>query len=127
MDTPGTAVKSLSEGINVQVKTLKENLKAYILSLPNMAEGVHQLGKNCCTVSFRTVQANGNILCPSYYLNSTTKEALLELLDKTGIENLNSKLEAIIATGRLKIGDASSIALNPAFVQAVKEMWFGKQ
>jgi hypothetical protein len=124
--TPDTAVKTLSESIVNQIEALKQSLKAYILSLPDFAEGVKPICKNCCVVDSLTVFKNGGVWSPSYYINTETKQILLELLDKTGIENLNKKIEDMIITGRLQDGEHQSILLNPAFVSAIEDLWFGK-
>jgi hypothetical protein len=130
MDKPSSSIKAVSDSIKTQVSELKGKLKEYILSLPDMVEGVHPISNNSCIISFSVLIKNQGIMTPAYYMNHETKKAILAMIDKTSIENLNKKIETLVSTGKLPVGYSSrfghqAVTLNPAFVEKVKELWFG--
>jgi hypothetical protein len=93
-----------------------------INALPDSADGVRMLGKNCCTVSMNLVGQHGFNLSPRYWLTQETKTQLVELVNgNRGIESLITSIEAVLATRKLKDGTK----LPPNVIEALRKGWEG--
>ena len=104
-----------------QARAAKERLKQKILSLPDSAEGVTMLSKNCCTVPF-SFMSSGKSWSPSYWLTKETKNELISMIDSNrSIDTVITSIEAVLASGKLKDGSK----LNPNVLTALKEAWEG--
>jgi hypothetical protein len=91
-----------------------------IKSLPDSADGVQMLGRNCGTVPISLVAQHGFNLSPRYWLTRETKTQLTALVDKSrGMESLITSIETILATGKLK--DGTKLPSN--VLEALKKAW----
>lgn len=112
--------------IRKQISEFREELSAFIDTLPDGADGVHFLNKEktCASVSFSTLAANNGILSASYYLNHTAKDEMRKVIKKTRLESLDSVIEKIIQTGSIPSSTGrQATKVNPAFIAKLKEMW----
>ena len=110
------------KNIRKQISEFREELSAFIDTLPDGADGVNFLNKEktCASVSFATLQANKGILSASYYLNHTAKDELRRIIKNTKLENLDKVIEKIIQTGSIPSAGGRQ---HPQFIAKLKEMW----
>jgi hypothetical protein len=91
-----------------------------IKNLPDSAEGVQMLGKNCCTVSTSLIAQHGSNWSPRFWLTKDTKTQLTDLVDKSrGVESLITSIETVLTTGKLKDGTK----LPPNVIEALRKGW----
>jgi len=115
-------MKKEIQGIAAHYLAARVRLLKVIESLPDSADGVKMLGKNCCTVSMSLVGQHGFNLSPRYWLTRETKTQLKELVEKNrSIESLITAIEAVLATGKLKDGTK----IPPNVIEALRKGWEG--
>jgi hypothetical protein len=116
-------MKKEFERLGTEMTAAKERLKQVIRDLPDCAEGVRMLGPRCGTVSIRQVAASeGFNLSPRYWLTASTKQKLIEAIDRyNSIETIQRAIGAILAEG--KIDDGTKVP--PNFIAALKKAWEG--
>ena len=103
-----------------ETQAARDRLKAAIKALPESAEGVRLLSKNCGVVPFSLIASHGLRLDPKYWLARETKAELLQLVDsKRTTETLVGTLQEIVNTGRLPNGTQ----IPPNIIIALKEAW----
>jgi hypothetical protein len=113
------------QDIAEQAALARRRLKNAITALPDSADGVKMLGKNCGSVPFSMIAKHRGNLSAHYYLTHETKRVLLELVDSNRTEDsLVNAIEAVLSTGKLKcIGYTETIA--PNVLEALKAAWEG--
>ena len=116
-------MKKNFESIAEQTAKARERLKNAIRALPDSADGIKMLGKNCGSVPFSLIAKNGFNLSAHYYLTHETKTVLLKLIDSNRpIEVLVKAIETILTTGKLQCsGYVETIA--PNVLEALKKAW----
>ena len=123
MRTKGTEMKKNFQFIAEQAGLARERLKKAIQELPDSADGVKMLGKNCCTVSSSLVTQHGSNLSPRYWLTHETKNQLIALIDSNrSVESTVNAIEAVLTTGKLKDGSK----IPPNVLDALKKAWEGQ-
>jgi hypothetical protein len=115
-------MKKQIQDIASQYQQARARLIEAIRNLPDSADGVKMLGKNCCTVSMSLIAQHGFNWSPCYWLTRETKAELIELVEKNrSIESLITAIEAVLATRKLKDGTK----LPPNVVEALRKAWEG--
>jgi len=109
-----------------QTSLARERLKNAIRALPDSADGVKMLGKNCGSVPSSMIASHGFNLSPHYYLTLETKRVLLNLIDSNRtVMSLINAVETVLNTGKLKCsGYTETIA--PNVLEALKKAWEGQ-
>ena len=118
-------MKNKTKTILEQISAFRDQLSAFVESLPDGNEGVTFLDKKktCASVNFSTIMKSPGLnLSASYYLNHTAKKELLRLIKTTPLERLNKVIEEIIQTGRIP-NRGWPVKANPEFIAKIKEMW----
>jgi hypothetical protein len=119
-------MKTKFQDIAVETSLARDRLKNAIRALPDSADGVKMLGKNCGTVSLSTMLRNGFNMSAHYYLSHETKKVLLELVDSNRtVESLVNAIEAVLTTGKLKCGGYTE-TIAPNVLEALKKAWEGQ-
>jgi hypothetical protein len=118
-------MKKNFEDIAAQTSLARDRLKNAIRALPDSADSVKMLGKNCGIVSFSHIAKHGFNLSANYYLSRETKKVLLKLIDSNRtVDSLVNAIETVLTTGKLKcIGYTETIA--PNVLEALKAAWEG--
>lgn len=108
--------------INLRIYLAKRRLREAIHKLPEAADGVTMLGKNCCSVPFSLIGKLRSNLSPNFWLTHETKNQLLEMIKSNrSLENLITNIETILDTGKLR--DGGHIPNN--VLTALKQAWEG--
>jgi len=117
------------KNIRKQISEFREELSAFIDTLPDGADGVQFLDKEkkCAQVSFSTIAKHGGILSAGHYLNRTAKDEMKRIIKVTKLENLDTVIEKIIQTGSIPASSGSPVKANPQFIAKLKEMWEGER
>jgi hypothetical protein len=105
---------------------LRARLAALVDSFPDETGGVRRLDKNCCSVSLSTIQENGGILAPEYYLTATAKDRLKAIFQETSLRCLDDKIKEILETGWIPEPGNSRIKTCPEFLAALDKLWHGE-
>lgn len=114
------------KNIRKQISEFREELSAFIDTLPDGADGVNFLDKEkkCATVKFSTLVANKGIMSASYYLNHTAKDEMRRIIKKTRLESLDKVIKKIIQTGSIPCSTGrQATKVNSQFITKLKEMW----
>jgi len=114
------------KNIRKQISEFREELSAFIDTLPDGADGVNFLDKEkkCATVNFSTLVANKGIMSAQYYLNHTAKEEMRRVIKNTRLESLDSVIEKIIQTGNIPSSTGrQDTKINPAFIAMLQQKW----
>jgi hypothetical protein len=115
---------------------LRARLAALVDSFPYETGGVRRLDKNCCSVSLSTIQENGGILAPEYYLTATAKDRLKAIFQETSLRCLDDKIKEILATGWISerclrnmhgLSVKNRIKACPGFLAALDKLWHGEE
>lgn len=119
-------MRNKTKTILEQISVFRDELIAFVESLPDGNEGVTFLDKKktCASVNLSTIMKSPSMnLSASYYLNHTAKKELLRLVKATSLERLDKVLQEIIQTGFVPVQGGRPITANPEFITKVKEMW----
>lgn len=103
-------------------KKLRERFKKLIQDLPEALPGVTRVAPNAAIVSLNTIKEHGFNLSPRYYLSMASKNALLEEIDRSTMDGVINKINAIIATGSIKT-PGGTVKLHPEFIERLKGVW----
>ena len=113
-------MKKSFQAITEETTKARDRLKKAIRELPDSADGVKMLGRNCCTVSSSLIAQHENNLSPRYWLTRDTKTQLIALIDSNrATESTINAIEAILTTGKLKDGSK----IPPNVLTALKKAW----
>ena len=114
-------------GILNRIKKFRGDLLNMVDSLPDAQSGVTQISKRpaIAIVKLSHVGKNKGILDPRYYLNSSSKRALKEMIKRTRIENLPDRINKVIQSGVIVVSRYERVKLMPEFVSYLKDMWDG--
>lgn len=127
--------KDIAHDYVKQATRLKRKVIAMVLQLPDVADDVKQLSKNCCSVSLSLIAKHGFNLSAGYYLTRSAKKQLIEMIQNTGdLALLDKKMKYIIQTGNLNpvmhqgklVAPSPKDNVPPEFTKALKEVWCGK-
>jgi hypothetical protein len=105
---------------------LRARLAALVDSFPDETAGVRRLGKNCCSVSLSTIQENGGILAPEYYLTRIAKDRLKEIFQVMSLRRLDDTIKNILETGWVPEPGRNRIKACPEFLAALDKLWHGE-
>jgi len=118
-------MKATMQALLDQVATLKQELIEMVRSLPDVANGVTRLSKNCAVVSLSTIGKHGGILSANYYLSNDAKEELVARIERGSAEQIKSLIEGVLSSGSIQLSGRPN-HLPPNFLKALKEMWEGR-
>jgi hypothetical protein len=121
MQTPNATVQDILN----QLTTFKQTLTDMVRSLPESAEGVRKLSKNCAIVSLSTIGQHGGILSASYYLSNDAKEELIARIERGSAEQIKSLIEGVLKSGTIQLPGMGMHRLPPNFLEALSKIWKG--
>jgi hypothetical protein len=87
---------------------------------------VTPISPNICTIKLSTIQKNGGILSPEYYIADVQKEEIKKHLSKCGndIEKITVRIKDMIDKGRIKGSSADKdIRLNKNSIEVLKMIY----
>ena len=125
-------MKQTLDEITARILALKTRMIELVAGLPDNTAGVTRITDGegnsispfrSCMVSLSTIGANGGILSPSYYMTRDAKETLKAMIEHSSLESLGTKIEQILATGRIKCGTGQTERLCPEFTKALADLW----
>ena len=121
MQTPNATVQDILG----QLATFKQTLIDMVRDLPDAAEGVRKLSKNCALVSLSTIAKHGMNLSPSYYMSNDTKEELIARIERGSAEQIKALIEGVLQSGSIKLSGMGMHHLPPNFLEALSKIWKG--
>jgi hypothetical protein len=112
-------MKSALESLSTDLQNMKSKLIDLINNLPENAEGIVKLGRNCCVVPISVITKNNLNMSPRYYLHVESKQAMIRMIESsTGPDILIKRMEEII-----KIGAVGQERIHPEFIKALTKIW----
>jgi hypothetical protein len=115
-------MKATIQNILDQVTAARQTLIDLIRNLPDAAEGVQKLSKNCAIVNSSMLAKSRYSFYPPYYLTNTTKEEMIARIERGSAEDIKKLIEGILKSGTIKLGIGIH-PLPPNFLDALKKAW----
>ena len=110
----------------ISARLRRHVIRNVLNTLPDVANGVTMLSKNCGIVSSGTIFDHNNLLSAHYYLTRHLKSLVLKIIMESDLSKLDDRFKAIIQTGRIQVNSRDKEIVPPEFRKALKDAWCGK-
>lgn len=117
-----TEIQTVAQEFKDKVNKLKADLKALISGLPENPD-ITPLGGTCYSVSSSALNQHDN-WSPSYYrFQSQYKTIIDEVIEKTPLERLETRMDEILKSGTVYKKNQGTIKLHPEVIKHLRQAW----
>jgi len=108
------------EQIVLDVTKIKQKLNLCLAESPQNSE-IKQISTkpHCFLISLSTIQKNKTILCPYYYDFKYQYKKIIEIIERTSIENLAHKLRLVIKNGYYIFQDRNKLVFHEKVIKTL--------